>query len=255
MKTRVVKIKSGLGNQMFQYAYARERELLHGEKILYDLYFFKSKQCNRKLKKVPHLKLYLADFNVFLPKASILSSIFYRVLGRYYSGYPYGEFRGIRKELLSEFSLKSALPEIAKTIAKEKNSVAVHIRRRDFVGNKKYDVVGADYFIRAAKYMNEKLGKPVFFVFSDDIQWVKKNLKISKFGKVVFIDNNEHPTIDMMISSGAKNHIITNSTFAWWCAWLNKNPKKIVVSPRRWNGREPENIKRSGMNMKEWIVM
>lgn len=254
MKTRIVKIKSGLGNQMFQYAYARERELLHGEKVLYDLYFFKSKQYDRKLKKVPHLKLYLTDFNVSLPTPSILSSIFYRILGRYYSGYPYGEFRGIRKELLCEFSLKSPLPKIAKTIVKEKNSVAVHIRRGDFVGNKKYDVVGADYFIRAAKYMNEKLGKPVFFVFSDDIEWARKNLKIFKYGKVVFVDNVS-PSTDMAMSVCAKNHIITNSTFPWWCAWLNKNPKKIVVSPRRWNGREPEDIKRSGKNLKEWVVM
>ncbi len=254
MKTRVVKIKSGLGNQMFQYAYARERELLYGEKVLYDLYFFKSKQCINKLKKVPHLKLYLADFKVSLPTISILGAIFYRIFGKYYSGYPYGEFRAIRKQLLSECSLKSSLPEIAKTISEEKNSVAVHIRRGDFIGNERYDVVGADYFIHAAKYMNEKLKKPVFFIFSDDIEWAKKNLNRSDFGKIVFFDNIS-PSVDMAVSACAKNHIVTNSTFAWWCAWLNKNPKKIVVAPRRWYGREPKDIKRSGMNMPGWVSM
>ncbi len=254
MKTRIVKIKSGLGNQMFQYAYARERELLHGEKVLYDLYFFRSAQQRRKLKKVSHLKLYLADFNVNLPRISILGALFYRAFGKYYSGYPFGEFREIRKELIQEFSLKSPLPEIAKTIAKEKNSVAVHVRRGDFVGNKNVDTLSKDYFINAAKYMKEKLSAPKFFIFSDDIDWVKKNLKLERFGNVVFMDRTE-PNIDMMISAGAKNHIIVNSTFAWWCAWLNKNPKKIVIAPRRWNTCESEHIKSSKMNLKEWIII
>ena len=254
MKTRVVKIKSGLGNQMFQYAWARERELLHREKVLYDLYFFNSADRKRKLKKAPHLDMFLADFNVSLPKSSVLNALFYRTIGRYYSGYPFGEFRKIRKELLKEFSLKKPLPEIAKTIAKEKNSVAVHIRRGDFVGNKNVDIINIDYFTNAAKLMKEKLGNPTFFVFSNDMDWVKKNIKLEKFGKVVFKETSD-PGTDMMISAGAKDHIIVNSTFAWWCAWLNQNPKKIVISPRRWNSREPENVKSSPMNLKEWILI
>lgn len=254
MKTRVVKIKSGLGNQMFQYAYARERELLYGEKVLYDLHFFHSAKRKRKLKKISHLHLYLTDFNVRLPSISIIGALFFRLLGRYYSGYPHREFRKIRPQLLKEFSLKAALLPSSKQIRHEKNSVAVHIRRGDYVGNKKYDVVDMDYFIRAAKYMKKQLGNPVFFVFSDDIDWVRKNVKLNKFGKVVFMDNTS-ASLDMATSSLAKNHIITNSTFAWWCAWLNKNPKKIVVTPRRWSGGEPKDIKSSEKNMSGWIVM
>lgn len=254
MKTRVVKIKSGLGNQMFQYAYARERELLYGEKFFYDLHFFQSSQRKRKLKKVAHLHLYLADFNVRLPSISIVGAMFFRLFRMYYSGYPHGEFRKIRPQLLKEFSLKATLSPISKQIRQEKNSVAVHIRRGDYVGNKKYDVIDMDYFIRAAKYMKKQLKNPVFFIFSDDIDWVKKNINLNKFGKVVFMDNTS-ASLDMMTSSLAKNHIITNSTFAWWCAWLNKNPKKIVVAPRRWSGGEPEDTKSSEKNMSEWIVM
>ncbi len=254
MKTRVVKIKSGLGNQIFQYAYARERELLYGEKVLYDLHFFHSGQRKRKLKKVSHLHLYLADFNVRLPSISIIGALFFRLLGRHYSGYPHGDFRRIRPQLLKELSLKKTLPSIAKQISKEKNSVAVHIRRGDYVGHPYYDVVGTDYFIRAAKYMKQRLGNPVFFIFSDDLDWVKKNINLEKFGRVVFL-YNQSPNIDMMTSSLAKNHIITNSTFTWWCAWLNKNPKKIVVAPRRWNNAEPKDIKSSSINMPEWIAM
>ena len=254
MKTRVVKIKSGLGNQMFQYAYARQRELLHGEKVLYDLYYFKSKQRKRKLKKAPHLDLYLADFNVNLPSISILGALFYRILGRYYSGYPNDKFIEIRPKLLKEFILKEKLPPMADKIKQEKNSVAVHIRRGDFVGNKNCDIIGTDYFIKAAKYMKEQLGKPTFFVFSDDLNWVKENIDFSKYGSVVFVDNIS-PSVDMMVSSCAKNHIITNSTFPWWCAWLNQNPGKIVVSPRRWNTIEPVDTKSSIMNLKEWVIM
>ena len=79
-------------------------------------------------------------------------------------------------QLLKEFSLKATLSPISKQIRQEKNSVAVHIRRGDYVGNKKYDVIDMDYFIRAAKYMKKQLKNPVFFIFSDDIDWVKKTL-------------------------------------------------------------------------------
>ena len=254
MKTRIVKIKSGLGNQMFQYAYARECELLHGEKILYDLHFFGSPQNMKKLKSIPHLKLYLKDFNVKLPRVSMLGALFFRIVGRYYSGYPIGYFREIRPQLLKEFSLRDPLPPLAKTIAAEEKSVAVHVRRGDYVGNKYFDVVGLDYFLRAAEYMKKKLKNPVFFVSSDDVAWVKENMDLSKFGKVIFVENIS-PSADMATSAMAKHHIITNSTFAWWCAWLNQNPEKIVVSPRRWNSREPVDIKSSEYNMPEWIAL
>jgi hypothetical protein len=239
---------------MFQYAYARQRELLHGERVLYDLYFFRSLDRARKLESVPHLHLYLADFNVRLPKVSVLGALFYRLLGRYYSGYPHGEFREIRPQLLKEFTLRTMPPPIVKKIRATKNSVAVHIRRGDYVGNKNFDIIGLDYFIDAAKYMKKKLGTPTFFVFSDDLNWVRENLDLTKFGKVFFMDNNS-PNQDIIISAACENHIITNSTFAWWCAWLNQNPGKIVVSPRRWNASEHLDIESSSMNLAEWILM
>ena len=65
---------------MFQYAYARERELLYGEKFFYDLHFFQSSQRKRKLKKVAHLHLYLADFNVRLPSISIVGAMFFQIV-------------------------------------------------------------------------------------------------------------------------------------------------------------------------------
>jgi hypothetical protein len=239
---------------MFQYAYARERELTRGEKCLFDLYFFKSRQRMRKLKRVPHLHLYLADFNVRLRGVSVIGALFFRLLGRYYSGYPYGDFSKIRPQLLQEFSFKGAPHPFAEKILAAENSVAVHIRRGDYVGNKHYDIIGTDYFIRAARRMQKELKKPEFFIFSDDLDWVRKNIRLDEFGKVVFVDNRS-PNADMTASSMARHHIIANSTFAWWCAWLNKNPNKIVITPRRWNSGEPENIKSSKINLREWISM
>ena len=193
-------------------------------------------------------------FNLRLLGVSVLGALFFRLLGRYHSGYPYGEFREIRPQPLSEFSPRAPLPPIAEEIRKEKNSVAIHVRRGDYVNNEDVNFIGIDYFIRAAEYMKKKLREPVFFVFSDDLNWARKNIGLEKFEKVVFVDNVS-PSSDMAVSSLAKNHIIINSTFVWWCAWLNKNPKKIVVSPRRWHIREPNDIKTSRTNLPEWIAM
>lgn len=91
--------------------------------------------------------------------------------------------------------------------------------------------------------MRERLPeKPVFFVFSDDISWVKGNLDIPQ---AVYIEGNtgKDAYIDMQLMSLCRHHIIANSSFSWWGAWLNPAPDKIVLAPDRWFiGRERPDI-------------
>jgi len=121
------------------------------------------------------------------------------------------------------------------------NSVSIHVRRGDYISNSTYnEILGnacdSDYYIKAINKIYELIDNPIFYIFSDDINWVKENLGIVKKLKVQYIDwnNGQNSFIDMQLMSLCKNNIIANSTFSWWGAWLNKNENKVVIAPKRW---------------------
>ena len=123
---------------------------------------------------------------------------------------------------------------ILNTIKKE-NSISLHIRRGDFLTNGNYNILGnvctVDYYKRAAEYIVKQVKCPFFFVFSDDINWVKSNIMFSH--PTYYIDWNTglNSWQDMFLMSACKHNIIANSTFSWWGAWLNAYNDKIVVRP------------------------
>jgi hypothetical protein len=112
--------------------------------------------------------------------------------------------------------------------------VAVHVRRGDFLTNEHSAAgfmvnLGKDYYDSAACYIEEWVEQPNFFVFSDDIAFCKANMS-SKFN---FVEGGTASS-DMSLMRQCKHHIIANSTFSWWGAWLAQTPGQIVVSPDRW---------------------
>lgn len=119
------------------------------------------------------------------------------------------------------------------------DSVSIHIRRWDYVSNKNtnqfHGTCGLDYYKKAIKYIQKEVQSPTFFIFSDDIDWVKDNLIIEEHNSE-YIDWNDAETNyeDMRLMSHCKHNIIANSSFSWWGAWLNKNPNKIVIAPKKW---------------------
>jgi len=119
------------------------------------------------------------------------------------------------------------------------NSVSIHIRRGDYISLKqnanKFAQIPLSYYQNAITYISQNSPSSVFFVFSDDIKWVKENL-ISD-APLHFIENNNTPQtshFDMQLMSLCKHNIICNSTFSWWSAWLNNNPQKMVIAPQNW---------------------
>ncbi|MEI6528810.1 MAG: alpha-1,2-fucosyltransferase [Candidatus Falkowbacteria bacterium] len=118
------------------------------------------------------------------------------------------------------------------------NSVSLHIRRGDYVSDPNtkaaHYTYGMEYYSSAIKLIDSKLDNPVYFIFSDDIAWVKENLKISS--SVIFVSApSTHDYEELMLMSKCKNNIIANSSFSFWGAWLNQNSNKIVIAPKRWN--------------------
>jgi hypothetical protein len=146
-------------------------------------------------------------------------------------------FSTIRKKLLKEFVPKKfskTCKKYLELINGSPEAVSVHVRRGDYVtnvhANKNHGLTPMKYYQTAIKIFEDKLTNPIFFVFSDDIQWCKKNIKAARINFVEDTVGYE----DMRLMSRCKHNIVANSSFSWWGAWLNDNPDKIVVAPKVW---------------------
>jgi len=148
---------------------------------------------------------------------------------------------------LLEFEPKnSLLPknfDIYNNISKT-NSVCVTIRSFKEIKSSKtvynlYDVCSPQYFYDALNLMSQKIENPHFFIFSDDITWVKNKMNLDKFN--VVYENEGSPVWEKLrLMYSCKHFIISNSTFSWWAQYLSRNDDKIVISPKSWFNDEYE---------------
>jgi Glycosyl transferase family 11 len=118
------------------------------------------------------------------------------------------------------------------------NSISLHVRRGDYVNDprtKRYHgVCSLDYYRQAVEYIKTRVAAPHLFVFSDDHEWPRRELD---FGlPTTFVDANppDRGYRDMQLMARCRHHIVANSSFSWWGAWLSTWPEKIVIAPRRW---------------------
>ncbi len=119
------------------------------------------------------------------------------------------------------------------------NSVSLQVRRGDLL-NVGRVICDKKYYKRAIDFLNNKVGDIELFIFSDDIEWCKRNISIQE--NQFFIEPNiSNPFADIYLMSLCKHNIIVNSTFGWWGAALNNNPTKITISPKIWD--HPLNLK------------
>jgi hypothetical protein len=158
----------------------------------------------------------------------------------YLEGYWQNElyFKSIRKTILKEFTLKHPLGDQAnKFLEKVRNcnSVSVHVRRGDYNNNLIFGTLPPDYYIKAVEFIKNLVSFPIFFVFSDDISWTRRNFIQAE--NITFVDLNgpEKDIQDLELMKNCYHNIIANSTFSWWGAWLNENQNKIVIAPRTWS--------------------
>lgn len=118
------------------------------------------------------------------------------------------------------------------------NSVSIHIRRGDYVfdaaTNKTHGICSLEYYENAVMLIAGHVADPVFYIFSDDMEWVKLNLQLAFSYEYIEGNNEQAGYVDMQLMSICKHNIIANSSFSWWAAWLNSNEKKIVVAPGKW---------------------
>jgi hypothetical protein len=136
------------------------------------------------------------------------------------------------------------------------NSVSLHIRRGDYISNpaaaKNFFTCDLAYYQRAVAFVGERVANVVFFVFTDDPYWVEKEFRID-FPMVLVSRPNAWPAHDdLRLMSHCSQHIIANSSFSWWGAWLNPRPDKVVVAPSRWF-REKRNMR--DLISPEWNII
>jgi len=115
---------------------------------------------------------------------------------------------------------------------------SIHVRRGDYLKGKfksVYATLGADYYVKSMQYLRNIFPGINFFVFSDDPEWVVKYLQ-PEIGPVEVVSHNigVRSPFDMRLMSMADHHIIANSSFSWWGAWLNLSKDKIVIAPKMW---------------------
>ncbi len=289
-------IKGRLGNQMFQYAFARALQEKLKTDILIDwhyvmdlnknvprsgfedsLKFFNTKSyistdvCEyKKYMSFYQFLIYrgyekgfpynssIVDIqyyqNNFLKKCEKYGFYFYEngfynfdvnnikkdknlFLCGYYESTKY--FSNIQNLIKQEFTPKNKrLAHNSKLYYEIENSesVCVTIRRGDFVGNKFHEVCDMNYFLNGMDIIKSKVPNARFFIFSNDVDWIRKNVKFKY--PVIFEEGNDPVWEKLRLMYSCKHFVISNSTFSWWAQYLSSNEKKIIVAPDRWFNSE-----------------
>lgn len=268
----IIRVWGGIGNQMFQYALYKEflykgteakldisiyekkrihngyelQEMFHIEDDMYAskrecsrLAFYKVNKLSRLLMRIPRKTCY----TVLKEKENGYDEKVLNYSNCYLEGYFQSEryFDNIRPDIRNDFIFRKEKDTNVKKWEKlikdtGRNSVSIHIRRGDYVTLETNDKLLCNtlYYEKAIEYMSSNIENPIFFIFSNDIDWCK-----NKFSNLncYYVTGNKGASSawDMYLMSCCSHNIIANSSFSWWGAWLNNNDKKVVVAPKVWS--------------------
>ncbi len=171
----------------------------------------------------------------------------------YMSGYWQSEryFLEEVESIRTEFTFKKPLmgynAQLAHTMSNT-TSVSLHVRRGDYLSNPRnhglMHVAEPAYYHLGISHIANRVIAPEFYVFSDDIAWAQENIRLEYPCTYVSHNSQADSFLDLQLMSRCQHHIIANSTFSWWGAWLNPNVNKIVVAPKLWfrNGTPDQDL-------------
>jgi len=159
-------------------------------------------------------------------------------------------FKHIKDELLKDFEFRDEILEPAqKTISYWKNPIALHIRRSDYVTNANHTVLDLSYYEEALKQFDDT---SEVIIFSDEPEWCMEQQLFSSDRFMVSETRNNY--MDMCLMSLCSNHIIANSSFSWWGAWLS-NSKKVIAPSGWFKGSSNEHLDTKDLIPESWIVI
>jgi hypothetical protein len=281
MKKYVITLAGGIGNQMLQYALFAH---LKSQKCYCLIYkkpdymndnhgfdidsIFNSILINKKNRNEINFYIKFSDYvnriEMYITKLLNIKnkSFFLKMLPVEVVNFPNWEnyicLNNVIHKLYQFPDLVSDKNMMINDLIEKSNSVSIHIRRGDYINNPYWrsllgDICDLDYYTTSINIITKTVENPSFFIFSDDIDWVKQNLKITDCFFIDWNSGNES-YIDMQLMASCKHNIIANSTFSLMSAWLNKNPNKIVIGPSKWRNSYQDNSAQKFMN-KNWQII
>ncbi|MFD2934558.1 alpha-1,2-fucosyltransferase [Spirosoma flavum] len=273
----ISRITSGLGNQLFQYAAGRDLALKNKTSLYLDLSYYLYEYSTDTVRpfKLDHFSVpyrvlqkspleYLSKATKLLPNRSLPPLLLFLKEKQFHfddtvveasaccitlDGFWQSEayFRDNADTIRRDLTLSNIpSPEFAhykQQINNTPTPVSIHVRRGDYVNHpefsKTFGFIGLAYYEQALSQLNELHKNIQLYVFSDDHEWVHQNLSLPD--NTVFVQNSgsNADIADLVLMSQCQHHIIANSSFSWWGAWLNPNPDKLVITPRQWYKQQP----------------
>jgi hypothetical protein len=267
----ITQLKGGLGNQLFQYALGRRLAIDRNVPLKLDLSWY-STQSLRSY-QLDHFQIE-AQIATQQELAAIIKShwrglssrLFHAVQRRlpYYrrtkinekkisydpnilkaprnvviNGYWQSEkyFKPIQDLIRKEFQLKAPLSHSAQSwLEKIKNgaSASIHIRRGDYTRNPTHGLLPVEYYRKAAAHIAQISPDTTYYIFSDDMNWAQKHIDFIKRIEFVQVISDQRDEEELILMSQSQHHIIANSSYSWWGAWLGKDQDGIVIAPMNW---------------------
>jgi hypothetical protein len=298
----ILKLQGGLGNQLFQYATGRALSIELNTILKLDLSFYNNNEFSKvyrlnefnlpfeiankqeidQIRNQDHVPLIFRILNKtgvkvspYFKRSHLIEKEILKLynpdikkgIDYYIDGWLGDEAyfkmheKQIRKDLRSDDLLNNESKIVLDKIVNS-NSVAIHIRRGDYLTNSFFANLSQEYYSRSISFISKEISHPAFFFFSDDIKWVKENISVNE--KHIFVEHNSAAATkwntigeinDLLLMSYCNHQIIANSTFSWWGAWLNSNPDKVVIAPRKWfdNAKAQSDYERGHFIPIKWI--
>ncbi len=285
-----VKLQGGLGNQLFQYAAARTLAHHHNTSVAFDL---RALQGTSPAANITPRNYELSAFGIDPVQPPLLDSLRYgltavalpkplrSLLRRWHGSTEYREksfdfdpnfiratsantyltgyfqseryFESIRELLRRELKFISNAEPLPTTYNPHLSTVSLHIRRGDYVTTPLHGLCSMQYYETATAYLAQQLGNIHLVVFSDDQPWAREHVQLPYPVTFVERNNGTNSFKDMQLMSLCHHHIIANSSFSWWGAWLNPNPNKLVIAPKRWLANETGTVWSAARTPAEWV--
>jgi len=251
-------LMGGLGNYMFQIATTASISIDNETDYLFNINSVSkahkhiSSYTTNILRKVKFVEEIIHHNNFYVEPFFHHNPIEYKnnlLIQGYFQSEKY--FLHNRKTILDLFEIdEDSYVQIKEKYSSllERNTCSIHVRRGDYLGLPTFHpTCDIEYYQKAMSYFPDET---VFFISSDDINWCKNNLKSKN---IFFLEENQD-YIDLWVMSLCENNIISNSSFSWWSAWLNKNENKKVIAPLNWFGSSlPHNT--NDLIPEKWIRM
>ncbi|MEG1847567.1 MAG: alpha-1,2-fucosyltransferase [Lachnospiraceae bacterium] len=280
----IVQMSGGLGNQMFQYALYRQLQEQGKDVKMDDVTCYGADQTRTNQLSVFSITYKTADREELVALTDAYMDPYSRIRRKLFGRrtYAYQEkqfnydpfvftlekaylegcwqteryFADVKDILKREFQFRVTLPQACETFLTQiqtTRSVSVHIRRGDYVQGAQSTIYGGictqAYYMHAIALMQERYPDCHFYLFTNDYEWVRNNTQMQgACYTLVDCNDEENGYLDMLLMSRCQHNIIANSSFSWWAAWLNDNPDKYVIAPKKWlNGRDCSDIYTPGM--------